>query len=139
MLVTALHIFMVVPAIAGFSGDKNNLFSVFIDGNLVGRVSDPEKVDTMLVNARRRLSRENSGLVLLDYELSLSGSHVIFGQTDDEALVEENIYKVFSENVAKTKQPVYEIKINDFTVNLKSSEEVLELLRQAKSKYDEND
>ena len=139
MLVTALLVFMVVPAIAGFSEDKNNLFSVFIDGNLVGRVSDPASIDRMLVNARRRLAKENSGLVLLDYELSLSGSRVIFGTADEEEMITENIYRVFSENIAKTKQPVYEIKINEFTVNLKTSEEVLELLRQAKSKYDENE
>ncbi len=136
---TALLVFMVVPAIARFSEDKNNLFSVFIDGNLVGRVSDPASVDRMLMNARRKLAKENAGLVLLDYDLSMSGSKVIFGQTDDEALITENIYRAFSDNISKTKQPVYEIKINEFTVNLKSSEEVLELLKQAKSKYDEND
>lgn len=139
MLVTALLVFMVVPAIAGFSEDKNNLFSVFIDGNLVGTVSDPASIDRMLMNARRRLAKENNGLVLLDYDLSLSGSKVIFGTVDEEEMVTENIYRVFSENIAKTKQPVYEIKINEFTVNLKTSEEVLELLRQAKSKYDENE
>ena len=139
MLVTALLVFMVVPAIAGFSEDKNNLFSVFIDGNLVGRVSDPASIDRMLMNARRRLAKENNGLVLLDYDLSLSGSRVIFGTVDEEEMITENIYRVFSENIAKTKQPVYEIKINEFTVNLKTSEEVLELLRQAKSKYDENE
>ena len=139
MLVTALLVFMVVPAIAGSSEDKNNLFSVFIDGNLVGCVSDPSSVDRMVSNARRRLARESTGLVMVDYELSLSGSRELFAQEDTEETVTANIYQVLSGNVAKTKQPVYEIKINEFTVNLRSSEEVLELLNQAKSKYDENE
>ncbi len=138
MLVTALLVFMVVPAIPRFSEDKNNLFSVFIDGNLVGRVSDPKTVDEMLMQARRKLSKETGGLVMIDYDFSLSGSRVIFAQEDDPETVADNIYRAFSENVAKTKQPVYEIKINEFTVNLKSSDEVLELLNQAKSKYDDN-
>ncbi|MCR5268228.1 MAG: M23 family metallopeptidase [Lachnospiraceae bacterium] len=138
MLVTALLVFMVVPALPRFSEDKNNLFSVFVDGNLCGRVSDPAVIDGMLIEARRRLAKEQSGLVMVDYDLTVSGSREIFGQEDDPEMVTDNIYRVFSENVAKTKQPVYEIKINEFTVNLRSSEEVLELLKQAKSKYDDN-
>lgn len=138
MLVTALLVFMVVPAISLFSEDKNNLFSVFIDGSLVGRVSDPASVDRMVVNARRKLAREANGLLLIDYDMVLSGSSVIFGQADDEEAVTENIYQAFSQSIARTKQPVYEIKINEFTVNLRSSDEVLELLNQSKNKYDEN-
>lgn len=138
MLVTALLVFMVVPAIARFSEDKNNLFSVFIDSNLVGKVSDPSRVDELVMEARRRIAMENNGLVLLDFDLTMSGEKVIFGQIDDEELIKDNIYRVFRESIAKTKQPVYEIKINEFTVNLSSSDEVLELLKQAKSKYDEN-
>ena len=46
---------------------------------------------------------------------------------------------VFSENVFKTKEPVYEVKINEFTVNLRTAGEVLELLVKAKSQYDEED
>ena len=40
------------------------------------------------------------------------------------------------ENVMRTKQPAYEVKINDFTVNLKSIEEVIALLNASKEEYD---
>ncbi|MCR5222939.1 MAG: M23 family metallopeptidase [Lachnospiraceae bacterium] len=104
----------------------------------MGKVSDPSRVDELVMEARRRIAMENNGLVLLDFDLTMSGEKVIFGQIDDEELIKDNIYRVFRESIAKTKQPVYEIKINEFTVNLSSSDEVLELLKQAKSKYDEN-
>ena len=138
MLVTALLVFMIVPAVAWSTEDKNTLFSVFIDGNLVGQVSDPDGVDAIITRARKRVARESGGLVLIDYDLVLSGSKVIFGHADSEETVEENIYRVFREQIKGTKQPVYEIKINEFTVNLRSSEEVLQLLNESKARYDED-
>lgn len=139
MLVTALLVFMVVSVPESFKENKNNLFSVFVDGNMVGTLSDVSGLDTMLVEARRRIARESQGLLMYDYDVIVSGSKALMGQVDDEETVIENICNVFRDNAADTMRPVYEIKINQYTVYLSSSEEVLELLRQAKSKYDEDE
>ncbi|HOO27051.1 MAG TPA: M23 family metallopeptidase [Lachnospiraceae bacterium] len=138
MLFTALLVFLLVPAIGKYSESGNNLITVFVNGTQVGVVNDSSKVDSMILEARKRIAKENDGLVLINYEVVLSGSRVIFGKTDAKEDVINNIYQVFLRSIMKTKQPVYEVKINEFTVNLKSSNEVLTLLRTAKSKYDEN-
>lgn len=137
MLVTALLVFMLVPGIGKISESGNNQIAIFVNGAQVGIVSDSSSVDEMVLAARKRIARENNGLTLINYEVVLSGSREIFGKTDREEDIVNNIYRVFSENIMKTKQPVYEVKINEFTVNLQTSDEVLSLLRTAKDKYDE--
>ncbi len=134
---TALLVFLLVPAIEKFSQSGNNLITIFINGTQVGVVDDSSKVDEMVLNARRKIAKENEGLVLINYEVVLSGSKAIFGKTDKEEDIVNNIYNVFSNSIMKTKQQVYEVKINEFTVNLQTSDEVLTLLRTAKNKYDE--
>ncbi len=138
MLITALLVFVLVPAIGKGSQDGNTLVTIFVNGTQVGKVNDSSQVDQMLLEARKRLAKESDGLVLINYEVVLSGSKSIFGKTDKEEDIVNNIYKVFSDSVMKTKQPVYEIKINEFTVNLQTSEEVLALLQAAKNKYDKD-
>lgn len=138
MLTTALLVFVLVPAIELYSQKGNNLVSVFINGTQVGNVLDTEAVDGMILEARKRVAKEHEGLILINYEVVYSGSKAIFGSTDKEEDIVNNIYKVFNDSITKTKQPVYEVKINEFTVNLSTSEEVLALLRKAKEAYDEN-
>ncbi len=137
MLVTALLVFLLVPAIEKFSQSGNNLITIFINGTQVGVVDDSSKVDEMVLSARKKIAKEKEGLVLINYEVVLSGSKAIFGKTDKEEDIVNNIYNVFSESVMKTKQQIYEVKINEFTVNLQTSDEVLTLLTTAKNKYDE--
>ncbi|MFT3984594.1 MAG: M23 family metallopeptidase [Lachnospiraceae bacterium] len=137
MLVTALLVFLLVPAIEKFSQSGNNLVIIFINGTQVGVVDDTAKVEEMVLNARKKIAKENEGLVLINYEVVLCGSKAIFGRTDKEEDIVNNIYNVFTDSVMKTKQQVYEVKINEFTVNLQTSDDVLTLLRTAKNKYDE--
>jgi len=137
MFVTALLIFLVVPAIQKFPLDGNNMITILLNGKQVGIVADTKDITDMVNEARRRVAKEHSGLVLFDSDIILSGSKEIFGHRDSREEIIENMYAVFVESMKNTKQPVYEVKINEFTVNLSSSEEVITLLREAKEKYDE--
>jgi len=136
MLGTALLIFVIAPGITKIEDTGSNTVSVFINGTQVGTVKDASEVDSMILEARRRIASESSGLVLVNSEVVLSGSTDVVGYVDDRETIVNNIYDVFRESVMKTKQPAYEVKINDFTVNLKSIEEVIALLNASKEEYD---
>ena len=136
MLGTALLIFVIAPGITKIEDTGSNTVSVFINGTQVGTVKDASEVDGMILEARRRIASESSGLVLVNSEVVLSGSTDVVGYVDDRETIVNNIYDVFRESVMKTKQPAYEVKINDFTVNLKSIEEVIALLNASKEEYD---
>ena len=136
MLATALLIFVCAPGIQKLEDTGSNMVSVFINGTQVGTVKDASEVDGMILEARRRIASENSNLVLVNSEVVLSGSTDVVGQVDDRQTIVDNIYNVFSESVMKTKQPAFEVKINEFTVNLATIDDVIALLNASKAEYD---
>ena len=136
MLFTALLVFVLVPAIQN-NTTVNNLITIFVNGVSVGETNNIENIDKMVLEARRRVAQESDELVLINYDMVLSGTRAIFGSIDSESTIIDNIYHVFQDNIQKTKEPVYEVKINELTLNLRTPEEVLELLRTAKAPYDE--
>ncbi len=136
MLATALLIFVCAPGIKKIEEGGSNKVSVFVNGTQVGTVKDATEVDGMILEARRRIASENSSLVLVNSEVVLSGSTDVVGQVDDPETIINNICRVFRDSIMKTKQPAFEVKINDFTVNLRTAEEVIGLLNAAKAEYD---
>ncbi|MBQ1526570.1 MAG: M23 family metallopeptidase [Lachnospiraceae bacterium] len=136
MLFTALLVFVLVPAIKS-DKDANNLITIFINGVSVGETNDASAVDKMILEARKRIARSSEELVLINYDMVLSGTKTIFGSIDSEETIINNIYEILTENIQKTKEPVYEVKINALTLNLRTPEEVMELLQTVKAPYDE--
>lgn len=129
-------IFVCAPGIQKMEESGSNKVSVFINGTQVGTVKDAAEVDGMILEARRRIAGSSDNLVLADSEVVLSGSTDVVGQVDDREVIIDNIYNVLSESVMKTKQPAFEVKINEFTVNLATIDDVIALLNASKAEYD---
>jgi len=138
MICTALAISLFAPGLKKYSKDADgtNLVSVYVNGTLVGTVDDTSRIDSIVTSARKKIARENTGLVLLKADVVLRGSTEIFGTINTDEEIEERVYNLMLENAVKTKESAYEVKINRFTVKLKTADEVLELLRAAKDMYD---
>lgn len=136
MLSTALLIFLCVPGIYKEEDTKNTKVTIFVNGTDVGTVKDSSQVNDMVIEARKRLAKESGGLVLVDCNLVLSGSKDVVGQVNERQQIVDNIYNCLKANVMKTKQPAYEVKIGDFTINLKSIDDVVALLNASKAEYD---
>lgn len=134
----AMAIFLVAPGLKKYSKDADgtNLVSVYLNGTLVGTVEDTSRVDSILTSARKRIAYDNSGLVLIKTDLVLRGSSEVFGTINTDEEIEENMYSVMLDNAVKTKESAYEIKINRYTVKLKTADEVVQLLEAAKDVYD---
>lgn len=138
MIAMAMVIFLCVPGLKKYSKDADgtNLVSVYMNGTLVGTVEDTSRIDSIVTKARKRIAKENTGLVLIKADIVLRGSTEVFGTINTDEQIEENIYNLMLESAVKTKESAYEIKINRFTVKLKTADEVLELLEAAKNVYD---
>lgn len=138
MILCAFVILITAPGLKKYSKDADgtNLVSVYVNGELVGTVNDTSRIDQIVVSARKRMARESSGLVLAKADVVLRGSTEIFGTYDSDEQIEDRIYEVLSSNAIHTKESAYEVKINRFSIKLKSAEEVLALLQAAKDIYD---
>ena len=141
LFLVAMVIFLCAPGLKKYSKDADgtNLVSVYMNGTLVGTVEDTSRIDSIVTNARKRVARENTGLVLIKADIVLRGSTEIFGTINTDEEIEENVYRLMLENSVETKESAYEVKINRFTVKLKTADEVIALLEAAKNVYDTED
>ncbi|MCR5355951.1 MAG: M23 family metallopeptidase [Lachnospiraceae bacterium] len=139
MIVVALISFIVDFGSVGKVRETGSRVTIFVNGTAVGVIDDAGKVEELVIRARKRLAKESDGLTLINCDIRTNTKTDVFNKIDDDETVVNNIYKVFSENVFKTKEPVYEVKINEFTVNLRTAKEVHQLLIRAKQQYDETD
>lgn len=136
MLVTALLIFVCAPGIGSNKSEGSNAVSVFVNGTYVGTIKDAARVNELVIEARRQIASQNEGLTLVDANVVLSGSNDVVGLIDSDETIISNICEVLNQNILKTKQPAFEVKINEFTVNLRSIDDVVALLNASKSEYD---
>lgn len=113
----------------------DNIFYISLNGEPVG-CSASSDVDAYVREARKRIAGKREDLVMMDVEASVEGQEVFFGKVDSDETIIANMIRVMEKSEMETLQRSYTIKINDFTTNLSSSEEVLQLLEAVLAQYD---
>ncbi len=112
------------------------MFTIRLDGTEIGVVGDEEDADLFLARARKQLAGKENGLVFAECDMELQGEEVLFGKIDEEADIVRNMVEVLSKNERQTLKQSYTVKINEYTVNVASTEEVLTLLQASIDRYD---
>lgn len=113
----------------------NNIFYISLNGVAVG-VSGTEDVEDYVRRARLQVAGESDGLVMVDAETQVEGEEVWFGKVDSDRVIVDNMARVMREDEKETLHRSYTVKINDYTINLASSQDVLDLLDAVLNKYD---
>ena len=125
-----------LPNFQRLESTGDNIFTVYLNGTQVGITGDPDQAELCLIAARRKLAGTSDELVLADSEVSYEGEEVLWGTIDDDSVITSNMTSVLRESVKETLNRSYTVKINEYTVNLSSTEEVLALLQASIKKYD---
>lgn len=125
-----------MPGYIKLEATGDNMFTVVLNGEVVGEIGDKTVAEECLKEARRQVAGDGEELVLIDSNMELEGREVFWGHVDDEETVTANMVEVLKKNVKQTLHRSYTVKINEYTVNLASKDEVLKLLRTSVSKYD---
>ena len=124
------------PSYQKLESTGDNIFTVYLNGTKVGIVGNLEQVDDCLIAARRKLAGTSDELVLVDAEVSYEGQEVLWGTVDDNGVITANMTSVLKNSVKETLNRSYTVKINEYTVNLASTQEVLALLQASINRYD---
>lgn len=135
-LAAGILLWVIHPIFGDLHTGESRFYEVTINGEEVGSVDNPEDVDRAVVEARRKLAAENDSLVFLEIDCQVSPVKKAFGLVDGIHAVSEQAYEVLKKQAALSKEKAYTVKVNEFTVNLKSKDDVLKLLAAAKNKYD---
>lgn len=135
-------IFLVIlffPSFGGIRNSEDNYYHVILNGSDAGIVSCAEEADECLTAARRDINRnsgKDSDMFLAKSDMVLHGRKVIFGKTDPHSYIISNMEKALKDNEYKTQTQAYTVKINQYTVNLANSQDVISLLEKVAAKYD---
>lgn len=124
------------PSWTKFEKAGDNIFTVWLDGTQVGVVAQKEDADLFLARARKQLAEKENGIVLAECDMKLEGQEVLFGKIDEEEHIVDKMAAVLAENERHTLQQAYTVKINEYTVNVASTDEVHQLLQASIDKYD---
>ena len=125
-----------LPSYTTFESTGDNMFTVFLNGEKVGTVGSKADAEKYALEARRQIAADSQELVLVEYDITLEGSEILWGEVDEKEQVISNMAMVLADNVRETMNRSYVVKINDFMVNLASKNEVTALLQAAIDKYD---
>ena len=121
-----------------YTGD--NLFTISLNGKEVGVVEDLLEAEDWLQQVRRQVAseaaNEEGGLVFADVEMTVKGQEVLVGEVSPKEEVIANMHAIVKDSIRETMQHAYVVKVNDYIVNVRSVEEVRDLLQAAVDQYD---
>lgn len=125
------------PSYTKFESEGDNTFRITLNGTYVGTLTSVEEAENCLIQARRNLSKSrNNEIVLSEANLTWEGSEVLRGVTDDPSLVTANMEQILGSNQKEVLSRAYTVKIGQYTVNLRSTDEVQKLLQAALDRFD---
>ena len=128
-----------MPYLVKYQKGGNNTFKVILNGYEVGVLETKEQAYEALRDARRAISENPEELILATADLTVEGSNVLWGTVDSVDTVSDKMAEILNSSKKSTLNRAYSIKINEFSVNLASIDDVMTLLDTALSKYDTED
>lgn len=124
------------PNMQKLESTGDNIFTVYLNGMQVGVIGDLDEMENCLIAARKKLAGSSDEMVLAESELTYEGDELLWGAIDDTKDITANMVTALRGSVKETLNRSYTVKINNYTVNLASTQEVLALLQASIDKYD---
>ena len=130
--------FMMPGMIKRDDGGKN-YYTIYLNESKIGATDSRDTIDEIMAQARRIIAGNSTELLYARMDLEVEGQRVYFGKIDNEKTLLNRVAGVLQENSIQTLQRAYTVKVNEYSVNLASSDEVKALLDAALDKYDTKD
>lgn len=119
--------------------EEGGYYTVTLNEQVLGAMNSEAEVNEALVVARGRISAEAGEIVYMNPNLIVSKEHQSFGKRLSVDEMADAMYDVLKgSQMVFNKQDAFTVRINDYTVTLKSKEEITELIEGVKEKYDLN-
>ena len=128
-----------MPSFVKFEKGDDNIFKVSLNGTEVGVVESWEDAYKALRIARKAISDSTDELTLANADISVEGQNVLWGTVESPNSVAQKMEDILNSSKKSTLNRAYSIKINKFSINLASIDEVNKLLETALSNYDSED
>ncbi len=118
-----------------FEETGENMFHIRVNGQDVGTLGDKERIDELLLQARKNVVSGSDELVFMQADMTVVGEQVLWGDVDREEDVARRMEEALRASIQETLHRSYTLKVDEYIVNLSSMEEVQALLQAAIDKY----
>ncbi len=139
MFVVAVCCSFWMPGLLAEDEGGENYFTIYLNEAKIGATDSKDKIDEVMAQARKMLAGDSTQLIYAKMDLEVVGEKVYFGAVDSYKTLLDRVNGVLLENSVQTLQQAYTVKVNDYSVNLATSDEVIELLNTALNLYDTED
>ncbi len=117
--------------------EEGGYFMVTLNGQVLGAMNSEAEANEALIVARGRISAEAGEIVYMNPNLIVSKEQQSFGKRLSVDEMAEEMYDVLQgSQLVFNKQDAFTVRINDYTVTLKSKDEIARLIEGVKEKYD---
>ena len=130
---------LTMPGMIARDDGEKNYFTIYLNEAKIGATDSRDNIDEVMAKARRMLAGDSTELIYAKMDLEVVGKKVLFGKIDSQRTLLNRVAGVLQENSIQTLQRAYTVKVNEYSVNLASSDEVKALLDAALNKYDPED
>lgn len=127
-----------MPSLVKFEKGGDNIFTVSLNNIVVGTAASRDEAYEAYRNARRAIATGDGELTLANGDLSIEGDNVLWGTVDSVSSMSRAMTDILAGNKRSTLNRAYSIKINEYSVNLASIDDVMGLLSTALSNFDEH-
>lgn len=134
-LLSCFCMMLVTPFVGEQLGFASSFSDVYLDGMHIGAVKDPANVESLLLEARLQLAKEQKKMVLAEVECTYTPVNRMFSQSMTEEELYHKLYDYLKNDTVDI-QRAYMMKIGTYTVYLDTIEDVYQVLEAAKEKYD---
>jgi len=124
-----------LPSYTPFESTGDNWFSVTVNGTYVGDVGSVDVINDYIRDARKTIASESEEIVFMNANVETEGQEVLWGEIDSPEYVKNNIEQVLRGSIINTANHGYTVKVNEFSINLKSLDEVSQMLQACLDKY----
>ena len=136
MLLFVVGFVLWMPGIIAEDHREENYFTIYLNEAKIGMTDSKDTIHEIMAQARRMIAGDSTQLLYARMDLEVYGEKVLFGKIDKERTLLNRVAGVLQENSIQTLQRAYTVKVNEYSVNLASSDEVKMLLNAALDKYD---
>ena len=139
MFLFAVFCCFTMPGMVAPNEEGTNYYTIYLNEAKIGATDSRDTIDEIMAQARRMIVGDSTELIYARMDLEVEGESVLFGKIDREKTLLNRVAGVLKENSIQTLQRAYTVKVNEYSVNLASSDEVKALLDAALDKYDTKD
>lgn len=135
MVLPVVAVFLIIVGVFLLQKERPGYYQVILNGEKLGKVKGESTAYSCMSNTRLKLNEEKNGLVYMNPQLEIYKEKAS-GDILSNTQLEQKMYDVLQATEDMDSIHGFVINIEGYTLNLRSREDILQVLNEVKATYD---